>query len=466
MQPLGVGLVYWPVLRPLFVAGEAAVLELEPQSLWTKVRGPSGWSYRLNERGLESIAELPQLKVLHGVGQPIGGSVDDPLDYLPLLRQMSDRLRPAWVSEHLAHNRVHREGRTSECGYLLPPLQRPAGVRVAAANIRRYAQALDRPVAFETGVNYLCPQVDDMQDGAFFGAVAEEADCGILLDLHNLWCNERNGRQSVADALTQMPLDRIWEVHFAGGSSLHGYCLDAHDGAIPPQLLEIGEQILQKLENVGALIFEILPEHLNKLGIDGVQRELEALRALWQTRPTRAIRVSAPARSSAASICLTDLTEVKARELAIAKALEGGQGEPPVSDPGYNLIMHLIRDVRSANLTRALKYTITALIVATGMNSTRSLINEYFAADPPDGFAAVEAHRFAVFLQARSELMSSVPYLSEVLAFEKALVDATLFGEPAELHWSIDPTLLLGELEAGRLPTGLPPSPSRMSVAT
>jgi hypothetical protein len=84
----------------------------------------------------------------------------------------------------------------------------------------------------------------------------------------------------------------------------------------------------------------------------------------------------------------------------------------------------------------------------------------------PDGFAAVEAHRFAVFLQARSELMSSVPYLSEVLAFEKALVDATLFGEPAELHWSIDPTLLLGELEAGRLPTGLPPSPSRMSVAT
>ena len=47
--------------------------------------------------------------------------------------------------------------------------------------------------------------------------MADAADCGILLDLHNVLCNARNGRQSVAAFCYTLPLKRVWELHLAGG---------------------------------------------------------------------------------------------------------------------------------------------------------------------------------------------------------------------------------------------------------
>ena len=123
-----------------------------------------------------------------------------------------------WASEHLSFNQARLAGREFFGGFLLPPVQTMASARIAARNIAAVKDLLPVPFAFETGVNYLAPQPGEMPDGAFFAAVAEQADCGILLDLHNLWCNERNGRQRVLDVVAELPLDRVWEVHLAGGS--------------------------------------------------------------------------------------------------------------------------------------------------------------------------------------------------------------------------------------------------------
>jgi uncharacterized protein (UPF0276 family) len=463
MRQLGVGLVYWSALTPLFESGDAAVLELEPQTLWSKSGTSSGYSYRLNEPLFESIAELPQAKLMHGVGQPLGGTVDDPIDYVPLLRRMADRLQPAWVSEHLSFNRVHRGGRVTECGFLLPPRQTHAATRVAAANVRRYARALGRPVAFETGVNYFRQTVGDLDDGEFFNAVAEQADSGILLDLHNLWCNERNGRQRVVDALEQMPLDRVWEVHFAGGMALDGYWLDAHSHGIPAELLELAATIIPRLPSVGALIFEILPEHLSNIGIDGVHRQLESLRELWRLRSPRHLQVRQPTRDATKAPTLADIAEVRAWEVALAEGLHG-RGEGLAAEPGAAVLRRLITDFRSASLTRGLRYTITALLAGAGVEPTRRLLDDYFRSSPPDAYAAVESLGFARFL-GRKDVVERVPYLAEILGFETALLSATLFGETSEVRWTTDPTRLLEGLDAGRLPNDLPTMPSRMTIA-
>ena len=463
MRELGVGLVYWSALTPLFESGDAAVLELEPQTLWSKSGTSSGYSYRLNEPLFESIAGLPQPKLMHGVGQPLGGTVDDPIDYVPLLRRMADRLQPAWVSEHLSFNRVHRGGRVTECGFLLPPRQTHAATRVAAANVRRYGRALGRPVAFETGVNYFRHPAGELDDGEFFKAVAEQADSGILLDLHNLWCNERNGRQRLVDALEQMPLDRVWEVHLAGGMALDGFWLDAHSHGIPGELLELAAEVIPRLQNVGALIFEILPEHLPNIGIEGVHRQLESLRELWQLRPARHLQVRLPTRAAASAPALADVAEVRAWEVAVADGLQGRGGEL-ASEPGAAVLRRLITDFRSASLTRGLRYTITALLAGAGVEPTRHLLDEFFSSSAPDAYAAVESHAFARFL-ARKNVVKQVPYLAEILAFEKALLSATLFGESTELRWTTDPTRLLEGLDAGRLPSDLPEMPSRMTIA-
>lgn len=472
MQELGVGVVYWTALDPIVASASSpvSVVELEPQTLWEQVARDGRWRYRVNESLLDKVAALPQRKLLHGVGHPIGGTTPDPIDPFPLLRRTADRLNPAWVSEHLSFNRVRRAGKVEHAGFLLPPPQSPAGARVAAHNIGRLRHALDRPVAFETGVNYLRPSDDDqLSDGDFFATVAQAADSGIVLDLHNLWCNERNERQNVADALARMPLDRVWEVHLAGGCEEHGYRLDAHDGCVPPEVIDIAAKLIPRLANLGALIFEILPEHLPAIGLDGVQRQIESLRALWRLRRPTTVRVAKRSITPRHEVRpgVGDIAAVAAWELALVDAIRDRttRGASHLqSDPGCALFDMLIGDFRRANLARVLHYTLTALLAGLGASGTRELLDAYFSEQAPEPFGAVEGHRFAEFLSARLPRLTAIPYLAEVLAFEHALLKATIFSESSEIAWSADPTLVFDALDAGHLPRPLPSVHNTMRI--
>jgi uncharacterized protein (UPF0276 family) len=395
MRLLGVGLVYWVELDSFFdpVDAAASVLELEPESFWEKTSDGSHWRYQCNDALLARVASLPQAKLLHGVGQPFGGTVLDPVDPLPLLRHTVERLDPAWVSEHLSFNRIERAGRVEHAGFLLPPSQSPATVKVAAHNIGRFRRALERPVAFETGVNYLAATNEGLDDGEFFSAVALASGSGILLDLHNLWCNERNGRQSVAEVLAQLPLNRVWELHFAGGMYESGYWLDAHSGAIPSEVIQIAADLVPRLPNLGALIFEILPQHLPRFGHARVEQQLAVLHELWKLRPPVLVHTAPHISAAAGDLELTaaEIMEVSESERSLAnllRAATNGDGAASNRDSGYALLFELITDFRRANLARAMHYTLTALLAGLGILETRRLLEAYFASNDCDPFGA------------------------------------------------------------------------------
>lgn len=467
----GVGLVYWPALAPLYQegAGVVDVLELEPQSLWRKVRRAGTWRYEQDDLLLAQVQAFPQPKLIHGVGQPLGGSVADPVEHLGLLRRTVQALQPAWVSEHLSFNRVAGPSGAEQTGFLLPPRQSPAGVRVAAGNIEAFRAALGRPVAFETGTNYLKPRADEIPDGEFLRAVCTEADCGILLDLHNVWCNERNGRAAVADVVGRLPLERVWEVHVAGGTELAGYALDAHSGLVHPDLLDKLAELLPLLPGLGALIFEILPEHLPAVGLDGVARQLSELRAVCPARPARRTELVRPAAAPRARTGPGDLAEVTAWEDALAGAIRGGPPHGPFcdlwADPGVPLYRELIGEFRRASLARCLRYTMTALLLGLGGSQARDLLDDCFRKHPPDAFGAAEADQVARFLARRPDVISRIPHLAELLAFEHAVLRATLYGEATDIGWTADPASIFASLDAHHLPQGLPQAASGVRVS-
>lgn len=463
MRELGVGLVYWSALDSIVNAPEVgvAVVEIEPQSLWEKCWGTAGWHYRQNDELLGRIAALTQPKLLHGVGHPVGGTASDTLAYWPLLQDGVARLNPIWCSEHLSFNRALMPAGIEHAGFLLPPPQTVAAARVAANNLRQFRSGLRRPVAFETGVNYLRPQAGDLGDGEYFRQVAEGANCGIVLDLHNLWCNERNGRSSMRQVLAQLPLERVWEIHFAGGMWEDGYWLDAHSGAIPLQVMELASELLPKLPNVGALIYEVLPEHLPSFGLDAVQRELEALQRLWLERAPHGVVV--PRREAAAPPTADDVAQVAHWERELVGALRSPL--PMIADPGIKLLQKLIGEFRCSNLARTLHYTLSALLAGMGAPETNALLAAYCAAQPPEPFAALEAEQFAKFLRSRFPLPPTVPFLDEVLSFEHALARASVYGSATDLHWSADPVRIFDALDAGRLPSELPRVSSTMRVS-
>jgi uncharacterized protein (UPF0276 family) len=468
VRRLGVGLIYLRELDPLFREGnpDLAVLELEPEMFWEKLypegdrRAPR---YLPNSEAMARIAALPQQKLVHSVGFPVGGSAQYDGDYVtPLVAAVRD-LDAVWASAHLSFNTVSLPEGPEQVGFLLPPRQTPHGVDLAVANIAALRKGLTVPLAFETGVNYLRPRADELSDGEFFGAIAERADCGILLDLHNLWANERNGRQPVKDVLNELPLDRVWEIHLAGGMMLDGYYLDAHSGPIPSEVLDLAADVVPNMPNLGAMNFEIMSGHVSTIGLDGIRQQLARINEVW--RLPRVVRVVPRPATSVSSSGWAAGPDVATWEQTLA-ALAVGQGEPDSAhgdlgladlafDPAIPLFRRLVEEGRSGQLSRALHYTTIVMLASWGSDAVHSLLDDYCAEVYPDAFAAGEADRFVRFLRGRLDRMPPARFLTPVLSFEHALVRASLFGESSTVRWSIDPSELFESLDRGVLPTSV-----------
>lgn len=474
MRPLGVGLVYLTELDALFRENnpDLSVLELEPETFWEEIHPPGsvgGVTYLPNAHAMARIAALPQHKLVHSVGFPVGGSACNGCNYVTPLVAAVTTLAAPWVSEHLSFNVIQSGGNIEQIGFLLPPRQTSAGVATAVRNIRSLASQLPVPFAFETGVNYLQPRAEELSDGEFFSAIAEEAGCGILLDLHNLWVNERNGRQNVAELIDQLPLDRVWEVHLAGGMMLGDYYLDSHSDTIPAPLFDIAAQVIPRLPNLGALIFELLPGYVTQVGLPSVKEQLTALNALWRLRPAESICVS---RGPVASADCPDGPGDVVEWERILGTLAVGHIESPMDsyeqaiarDAGVKVLQRLIDEFRDGRISRVMRFTMTLMLAHLGPTVVHDLLSVYHANSFPNNFTSGEADRFAEYLRGRLATLPPVPLLAEVLNFEHALIRAALYGAKSRIEWNIDPAELFGVLETGRIPSAIRPSRFAMDI--
>ncbi len=444
---LGVGAVYWSPLHALFAGHPdiVQVAEVEPSTFWLKSPGRAG-AVRSNPLALDRIAALPQAKLVHGVGYPVGGTICDAAVHLDEQRRWAERLGAPWTSEHLSFN----ETAGGNAGFLLPPCQSDDGVALAAANIRGRAAALGSRFAFETGVNYLPPQPGEMPDGAFFAAVAQAADCDILLDLHNLWTNERNGRARVRDVIAALPLERVCELHLAGGMERDGYWLDAHSGAVPPALLDLAADVVAELPALGAILFEISPEFLPVLGETGVLRQVEALHPLWERRGRTASARAAHAPSAEPGMRAADWEDMLGRGL---------RGDDPA--PALALYRMLIEAFRKGAIADTLPHSIRLLQITHGEDAVDRLLAGYARATEPQLFPGDEATGCAEWLGRNAP---ATPYLDDVLALEAGIVRIATAGEAGEIALAHDPSLLVGAIAQGRPPAGLPRGDYRLRL--
>ncbi len=463
LPALGVGIVYSPGLEPVLEAGRDIidVIEIEPQTFWFKGQPPNP-SYRLDPDAFARFTRFPQAKIVHGVGFAIGGTVPPDAAQLPPFIESIETLGAPWASEHLSFNKVAGPRGPHTTGFLLPPLQTRQTVDLAAANIRKLQRELPVPFAFETGVNYLSRHDGEMSDGAFFAAVAEAADCGILLDLHNLWANERNGRQTMLDALAEMPLERVWEVHLAGGDRLRDHWLDAHSGLVPRPLMELTGEILPRLPNLKAVIFEIIEDYLpiKSLSTDDLLAQMADIRSLWDQRheSLTAPRTDrhGPTRHPAATE--NQISPVD-WEQAVSRLAIGWPPDTPVAkrlstDPGIPVYQELVTSVRGGMVVSLLTLTYRLLVLNLGEERVMELLKAFWNTQRPEQFASAEVRGFADFLCAQS---LDIPHLNDVLSFEIASQDAILKDAAQTVRFQCDPMPLLDALREGHLP----PPPQR-----
>lgn len=458
---LGVGMVYFPSLEPLFEAGRdfLQVLEIEPQPCWIKQTGMCP-SYRLDEKAFARIRHWPQKKIIHGVGMPVGSSLGlDDSQMEPFLRSV-ELLEPVWVSEHLSFLRANGADGPYSTGFLLPPIQSLATVSLAVQNIRRFKSQLTVPFAFENGPNYLQPLTGELPDGEFLATIAEQADCGMLLDMHNLWCNHLNGRQRIGDVLASLPLERVWEIHLAGGTYYKGYWLDAHSGTVPDQLMEICLEWVPRMPNLKAIIFEVIPDYVaaGHTSIDSLLKQLQIIQELWRRCGGKEVDGSFPFAGFDVRAEVDDLPEPQVWEHALGSLVNR---HPPgntlqsalAEDPGIGVLQHLATSVRAGMLVDLLTLSYRLMVLHLGDDAVMAILQDYWSKTFPEPFAAEEAQRFANFIRQR-EL--PVPHLDAVLAYEFASIESLKTGQEMVVSFSCCPLTLLAALRKGKLPEQLP----------
>jgi uncharacterized protein (UPF0276 family) len=423
---LGVGVVWWPILDDVCRQEEGLVdvIEAEPEAFWLPKAG--GFRSLL----AEALSHLPQPKLLHGVGAPVGGTCPPPDGHLSALLADIAALRPEYVSEHLSITRFRPtpDRSPASAGFMLPPLQSEAGVLLAAVNIRRRRAALGGiPLAVETPVNYLPPARGEWPDGVYVAATVEAADCAILLDLHNVLCNARNGRQSVAAFCDALPLERVWEIHLAGGESEGGLFLDAHAGLVEPELMEIAADLVPRLPNLRAINFEIMPERVAEVGLAAIAARLCRMKELWNCRaaspepqdiPLAALPPSEPT-----------LSDPAAWETLLGCAITG-LPEPAIDEetaawwractPAIDIYRMLVREGRASAVASAAPHTTRELLRHFGGTRTREILADHWRLSPPGYTSADEARAFFEFL---TEVDPSLPGLADAIASDLADLD-------------------------------------------
>jgi uncharacterized protein (UPF0276 family) len=455
LPELGVGLMYFPGLEPVLESalrtepGLLDVVEVEAQPSSRLSNG----ALRLRPELGAYLGSLAQANLVHSIGAPVAGTVRAPELLTPVVDAV-ETLAPPWASEHLNFDHVPAGDGGYFANFLLPAVQSGQVVDMTADNVRSLRSRLGVPIAIETPVNYLRPYPGELRDGLFYGAVANQADCGLLVDLHNLWCNERNGRQPVLDVIGDLPADRIWEIHLAGGRQLDDYWVDAHAGLVEESLWELAAEVVMRLPNLKAIIFEVMPEYLAADGTDPgcVVGQLERMHELWVRRGTAAplARVQAPERASGAS----GLPDATAWERALGSCTRGMPGADELShflsaDPGVGIYRRMIASVRIGTLVDVMPLTYRMLTLSLGDAGTDRLLKHYLADSHGHWAAHHEVEQFQRWLVAHAPEVSN---LHEVAEFEIAAIQADASGRAQAVRFTREPLELLRALGSGGLP--------------
>jgi uncharacterized protein (UPF0276 family) len=187
---------------------------------------------------------------LHGVSMSLGSA--DPVDpgYLRRLKELCDRVSPAIVSDHLCWTGLGGDNSHD----LLPlPLTEEA-VRVAAGKIRRVQDSLGRRILVENISSYVEHSASRLSEVDFLCAVASEADCGILLDVNNLYVNARNHGLDPERYLARIPVERVGQMHLAGHEDHGDLVIDTHDHPVADAVWALYAAAVERFGPVPTLV--------------------------------------------------------------------------------------------------------------------------------------------------------------------------------------------------------------------
>jgi len=188
--------------------------------------------------------------VMHGVSLSIGGTDPLNLDYLRQVKTLAERIEPAWISDHLCWTGVNGVNLHD----LLPLPYTQEAVQHVADRVKTVQDFLRCRILLENVSSYVTYAHSEMTEWEFLSAVAERADCLILLDINNIYVSAHNHQFDPLVYLNHVPAKRVQQFHLAGHLNLGNIIIDSHGDTVIDPVWSLYEAALRRFGPVSTMI--------------------------------------------------------------------------------------------------------------------------------------------------------------------------------------------------------------------
>ena len=188
--------------------------------------------------------------VLHGLTLSIGTDQEISESYLTALCSTLQKSPCAWFSEHLAVTHINQLAIRG----LMPVAFNTASLSRIVKKAKHIQATTNHLFLLENIAYYYVMPESDLLEHDFLTTILNEADCGLLLDLTNLFVNAMNHRYNPYEFIDALPLDRIVAVHLAGCDWIDNMWVDTHASPVRREVLDLLAYLVRKTPVNGVII--------------------------------------------------------------------------------------------------------------------------------------------------------------------------------------------------------------------
>ena len=204
--------------------------------------------------------------VAHATGMSLGSVVPAGPEYIETTNRVVRSFHGLWLGDHLSYSAAP----DCDVGEAVPLWPTEETLEVVIRNVTRVKAALSVPLLLENATHYYSIPNAEMSDAELLTRALLATDSGLLLDIHHLHIDSLNLGFDPYAFLAEIPLERVVQVHLAGGRPAVGVVVDRHGTSVHPEVWRLLEYVVRHAPVRGVVLewdhdyppFPVLREHL------------------------------------------------------------------------------------------------------------------------------------------------------------------------------------------------------------
>jgi uncharacterized protein (UPF0276 family) len=248
--PARLGLPYLGLGVGLRTAHFAYLEQNRPDVDWFEVIPENFMDSHGRTRAMLDLIASRYPVVVHGVSLSIGSTDPLDLDYVRRVKRIAEEVGAVWISDHVCWTGVL--GVNTHDLVAIPFTEE--SLAHVTERVRIVQDVLERPLVLENPSTYVTYTASSMSEWEFLTRMAEDADCGLLVDVNNVYVSSVNHAFDPVEYMRALPHERIVQMHLAGHTHHGTHIVDSHDRPVADAVWQLYARAIEMTGPVSTLL--------------------------------------------------------------------------------------------------------------------------------------------------------------------------------------------------------------------